>query len=223
MEKLPLIQTINTDEFWAAGDVLTFENVRRELRNLIKFIVDEGNTRIVYTMLTDEVLATQEGTPLDPAYDFEDYRRKVNRYIEENRNHIAIHKLRNNIPLTEMDYKALSDILTRELGTEEDYRREFGDTPMGLLVRKIARLEHDAAMQAFSQFINDQSLSQQQIVFVKKIIDYVERNGYVEDLSVLTNPPFDKPVGFIKLFDARRRQQIVQAVEQVRRNAVMEG
>lgn len=42
-------------------------------------------------------------------------------------------------------------------------------------------------------------------------------------MTVLTNPPFDKPVGFIKLFDAKRRQQIVSAVDQVRRNAVMEG
>ena len=223
MEKLPLIQTINTEEFWAAGDLLEFENVRKELRSLIKFIVDEGSARIVYTMLQDEVLKTQEGKPLDPAYDFADYRLKVNRYIEEHRNHIAIHKLRNNVPLTETDYAALLDILTKELGSEEDYRQAFGDTPMGLLVRKVARLEHDAAMQAFSDFINDQSLNQQQIVFVKKIIDYVERNGYVEDLNVLTNPPFDKPVGFIKLFDAKRRQQIVSAVDQVRKNAVMEG
>ena len=223
MEKLLLIRSISTDEFWAAGDLLPFENVRKELRELIKFIADEGSARIVYTMLQDEVLKTQEGKPLDPAYDFEDYRLKVNRYIEEHRNHIAIHKLRSNVPLTETDYKALTDILTRELGSEEDYRREFGDTPMGLLVRKVAQLEHDAAMQAFSVFINDQSLNQQQIVFVKKIIDYVERNGYVEDLMVLTNPPFDKPVGFIKLFDAKRRQQIVSAVDQVRKNTVMEG
>jgi type I restriction enzyme R subunit len=221
LEKLPIIRMISTDEFWAAGDVLAFENIRRELRELIKFIADEGSARIVYTMLTDEVMGTQEGKPLDPAYDFSDYRLKVNRYIEENRNHITIHKLRNNIPLTETDYQALSDILTKELGSEDDYRREFGDTPMGLLVRKVAHLDHDAAMQAFSIFINDQSLNQQQIVFVKKIIDYVEQNGYVEDTEVLLSPPFDKPMGFFKLFDEKRRQRIVETIDRIKMNAVI--
>lgn len=219
--KLPLIHSVNTEDFWAGANLPVLENVRCELRSLIQFIVDSGNSRIIYTMLTDAVLSVKEGQPLAPAYDFEDYRLKVNRYIEEHRNHIAIHKLRNNIPLTQTDYHALANILTHELGSEEDYRREFGDTPMGLLVRKVAHLEHEAAMEAFSTFINDQSLNQQQIVFVHKIIDYIERNGYVEDPTILMNPPFDKPVGFIRLFDARHRQRLVDAVEQVRKNAVM--
>ena len=41
-------------------------------------------------------------------------------------------------------------MLTCELGRIEDYKREFGDTPFGLLIRKIAKLDHDSAMQAFS-------------------------------------------------------------------------
>jgi len=219
-DKLPLIRSINTDEFWAACDLLIFEKVRAELRGLIKFLADEGGRAPIYTDLTDAVTGTQEGKPLDPAYDFEDYRLKVNRYIEQNRDHIAIWKLRNNIPLTAMDYQALSDIFTRELGSKEDYAREFSDTPFGLLVRKIAKLEYDAAMQAFSAFINDQSLNQQQIVFVHKVIDYVVKNGYMDNVKLLTQPPFDKPVSFIKLFDSKRQIQIINLVNAIRDNAV---
>jgi len=51
------------------------------------------------------------------------------------------------------DYNELERVLTSELGSREDYVREFGDTPFGLLVRKIAKLDHDAAMQAFSDFV----------------------------------------------------------------------
>ncbi len=50
MEKLPLIKMISTDESWVAGDLIEIENVRKELRSLIKFIVDEGSARIVYTI-----------------------------------------------------------------------------------------------------------------------------------------------------------------------------
>jgi len=65
----------------------------------------------------------------------------------------------------------LEHILTKELGSKADYQREFGETPFGLLIRKIAKLEPQAAMAAFSDFIDDQTLNQSQIVFVRKVID----------------------------------------------------
>ena len=118
------------------------------------------------------------------------------------------------------DYQELERVLTSELGSKEDYKREFGDTPFGLLIRKIAKLDHDAAMQAFSSFINDQSLNQKQIAFVKKIINHIELNGYMENVSELTKPPFDKPVSFIKLFDAKTRTSLMATINQIRENAV---
>jgi type I restriction enzyme R subunit len=157
---------------------------------------------------------------LDAAYDFEDYRAKVNRYVNENGDTLAIHKLTHNIPLTDGDYQELERVLTSELGSRQDYEREFGDTPFGLLIRRIAKLDHDAAMQAFSAFINDESLNQKQIAFVRKIINHIERNGYMENVSLLTKPPFDKPVSFLKLFDAKTRTALMSAINTVRDNAV---
>lgn len=219
-EKIDFINTCCTDEFWQSSDILNFEKVRLELRSLIKFIIDEGRINPVYTNLSDVILEVREGEGLEPAYTFEDYKLKVNRYIEENRDHIAIYKLRNNIPLTAWDYESLEHIFTGELGTAEDYKREYKDTPFGLLVRKIARMEYEAACTAFSEFINDQSLNQGQIVFVKKIIDYVVENGYIENISALMKPPFDRPQSFTKLFDSSKQKQIVKTVTQIKDNAV---
>ena len=42
-EKLPVLREIQTDAFWDANDILLFEQVRKELRELIKFL-DEGGT-----------------------------------------------------------------------------------------------------------------------------------------------------------------------------------
>ncbi len=218
--KLGLIQSVASDEFWQSADLLTFEQVRVELRELIKFIVDGEPRGNVYTNLTDDVLQVKEGEPLGQAYDFTDYRQKVNRYIEQHRDHLAIHKLCHNIPLTALDYQDLERIFTHELGSVEDYQREFRDTPFGLLVRKIAKLDYEAASAAFSQFINDQSLSQAQIVFVKKIIDYVVQNGYIENIAELTRPPFDKPQSFMKLFDGSKQRQLVELVTKIKENAV---
>ena len=196
--------------------------VRLELRGLIQFIMDEGNGRKpILTILSDEVLAVREGDALDPAYDFEDYRVKVNRYIERHRDHIAIYKLRNNIPLAHGDYQALSDIFTKELGVEADYKREYQDLPFGLLIRRVAKVEHSAAMQAFSEFINDQSLNQQQIVFIQKIVDYVVQNGYIDDVSLLMTPPFDRPQSFVNLFDRSKQIRILELVKRVKENALL--
>jgi type I restriction enzyme R subunit len=218
--KLGLIRTVAAEEFWKDSSVLDLEKVRVELRDLIKFLVDtcEGR-RDIYTNLTDDVLSVREGEGIGPAWDFEDYRKKVNRYIEENHDHIVIHKLRNNIPLTENDYKSLEHIFTGELGTKSDYEREFGDTPFGLLVRKVAKLDYEAAARVFSEFINDQSLNQAQIVFVKKVIDYIAQNGYMESAAELMKPPFDKPKSFMRLFDGAKQKRLLELVNQFKENA----
>lgn len=220
-KNLPLIEAIDTDEFWNNTDLLGFEMVRTQLRHLTKFTIEKSQNKLFYTNLTDEVLATKEGDALYAAYDFEDYKLKVNRYIEQNKNNMAIYKLRNNIPMTELDYQSLCDILTKQLGTEEDYHRVYGDTPFGLLVRKIAKMDYEAAMNEFSDFINTQSLNQQQIVFVKKIVDYIVQNGYIENLSELMKPPFDKPVSFIKLFNGTNQKHLVDIINKFKENAVV--
>ncbi len=219
-EKLPVIKEINTDDFWAAKNVLLFDKIRAELRELMKFLDREPGKKPIVTRLADPIIDQQEGVELDPAYDFEDYRDKVNRYIGEHANTLAIYKLTHNIKLTQDDYEELERVLTSELGSREDYQREFGDTPFGLLVRKIAKMDHEAAMQAFSDLINDQSLNQRQIAFVHKVINHIEQNGYMDNVADLQKPPFDKPVSFIKLFDAKMRMALLQAIKDVKENAV---
>jgi type I restriction enzyme R subunit len=144
----------------------------------------------------------------------------VNRYIMEHRTDtLAIHKLTQNIPLSQGDYTELEHIFTCELGSKEDYAREFRDTPFGLLVRKVAKLDHDAAMQAFSKFINDESLNAKQIAFVQKVIHYIEQNGYVESKAVLMKPPFDQPILFTRLFDGKTGSELMDTINSVKENA----
>ena len=118
------------------------------------------------------------------------------------------------------DYDELERILTQELGDSNDYKREYSDTPFGLLVRKIAKLDHDSAMAAFSAFINDESLNQKQIEFILKIINHIENNGYIEDVKILMKPPFDKPYSFIKMFDPKTRTALLQTIESIKNNAL---
>ena len=81
-------------------------------------------------------------------------------------------------------------------------------------------MDHNAAMEAFSKFINDQSLNQKQIAFVNKIITYIENNGYMENIADLQKPPFDKPVNFMRMFDQKTKKAIIETINEIRDNAV---
>ena len=58
------------------------------------------------------------------------------------KNTAALLEQKATIPLSQGDYIELEHIFTSELGSKEDYAREFRDTPFGLLVRKVAKLDH---------------------------------------------------------------------------------
>lgn len=90
--------------------------------------------------------------------------------------------------------KHLENLLWIDLGSKDDYRLHFGDTPITRLIRKIVGLDRQAAMVEFSRFLDDQSLNSRQIHFVELIVDYIVKNGFIEDRKVLLQDPF-KSVG----------------------------
>lgn len=217
--KAELIKNIAQCDFMSSEEIPALEKIRIELRELVKFL-DTTYNRPIYTDLNDFVVKEEQGTDIDGGYSFENYRLKVNQYINEHMDMLAIYKLTHNIPLTGTDYEELERVFTQELGTKEDYEREFQDTPFGLLIRKIAKMDHESAMEAFSQFINEQSLNAQQIAFIDKVIAYVEQNGYVE-IEKLMQPPFDKPFNFIKIFDIKKQLKLKETLENIKKNAIL--
>lgn len=176
-----------------------------------------GNS-IVVTVLSDMIVESTRGRQLTLGYDFEDYHDKVNRYVHDHRDDGVIYKLNRNIPLDKDDVTELTRILTEELGTKDDYVREYGQEDFGVMIRKIVKLDHQSVMEAFSKFINDASLNQQQIQFIHKIIQYVENEG-VMDVGDLLKSPFDKPVSFTRMFDTRIMTELIDTIKSINSNA----
>ena len=215
-----LLRPLHTAAFWETVSLSALEEVRTNLRGLVQFLDINDPRDRKETIFKDAVLAVKQGDPLGAVDDYRDYHLKVTQYIQQNLNNTAIHKLTHNLPLTAGDYQALSDILTKQLGNEADYRKHYQDLPFGLLVRKIAKLDHEAAMTAFSEFFNDQRLNHQQIEFVKKVVDYVEHNGYMASTTVLMAPPFDRPMGLMLLFDQERQRRLLSIITRIKQNAI---
>lgn len=217
--KLPVIQRVVEEKYLEGASALQIEFLRKELRGLIQFLTDAHKLPAIITNLKDPVLSRLEGEVLDSDDDYTDYKLKVNRYIAANSDKLVIHKLRNNIPMNQAEFDELERILTQELGTQKDYESAYGNLEFGLLVRKVVKLDHEAAMAAFAEFINDASLNAQQIAFVHRVVEYVEANGYME-AAALMKAPFDRPASFFKLFDYERQKRFVKLVNRIKENAM---
>ncbi|MGG1073161.1 DEAD/DEAH box helicase family protein [Priestia megaterium] len=187
--KRNMLIKVQSEEFWEEANIFELEDVREAIRELVKFLEKESQ-KDYYTNFGDMfTIINAEEEAFYGSNDLQNYRKKVNRYLKEHRDQTAIYKLRQNKPLTKQDVQTLEDILWIELGTEDDYKREFGDTPITKLVRQIVGLDQQAANEAFSAFLNEEKLNVNQIKFVKLIINYVVKNGTLEK-KVLQEDPF---------------------------------
>lgn len=159
-----------------------------------------------------------EGREFDTAEHYEDYKQKLNRYINEHSNDEVIRKLHYNEPLSGKDFSNLENIMIHELGSREEYQKAFGDVPLGLSVRRIIKLDHQATMKAFGGFINNHSLSPAQNALMNRIIDYVEQNGYVQPED-LARPPFDRPKPLFLVF-GKELMDLKVCIERLNANAM---
>lgn len=209
---------LNTDYLNDDIGINKFEDIRERLRNLMKYI--PKSQMIFETDFNDEILSkTWNESDLEND-DLKNYKEKAEYYIRQHQNEKVISKIKTNQPLTTDDIKDLERILWNELGTQEDYKKEYKDKPLGEFVREIVGLDMNAAKQAFSRYLNETNLDSRQIYFVNKIIEYIVQNGMMKDLSVLQETPFTDKGSVIDIFpDISVFAGIRTIIQQINSNA----
>lgn len=214
------IEKVMSEDFWSSVTILELDSVREALRELIQYI-EKRNQKIYYTDFTDEILFVNEGTSVYQTNDLKNYRKKVEFYLKEHQDNIAIYKIRNNKKLSEGDLKELEKILWNELGSKADYENEYGNTPIGKLIRKIVGVDRSAVNEAFSEFLSEERLNSNQIKFVRLIIDYIVANGNIEDNALLMQEPFRSIGSITTLFkeDMGTAKRILNVVEEIKKNS----
>jgi type I restriction enzyme R subunit len=219
-EQREMLEQILHNGLLERAGVTDYEDVRVKLRDLIKFIPEDERVRYD-TDFTDDILSIEWNESQLDNDDLANYKKKVNYYILQHQSTPAIAKLKGNEPLTGDDVRSLEDILWNELGTKEQYDAQYGETPLGELVRSIVGVSQKAANEAFSQFLNDAGLDSRQMYFVRQIVNYIVKNGMMKDLSVLQESPFTDQGGVSELFDDVAVFMNLRAViEKINQNAV---
>ena len=192
--QLEYLAAMQETSFWDGIDLNGLEELRLRLRGLMPFL-DKKKRKIVYTDFKDEVMGVREEEVVYmPKMTGAQYEKKVKDYLRNHLNHIVIHRLRTNQPLTETDLQGLETTLA-EIGEEDGETllsrllAGSGAPSLAHFVRSLVGLDRSAAQSLFSDFLADRRLTPAQIRFIEMVIDQLTARGIME-ASALYDPPF---------------------------------
>jgi type I restriction enzyme R subunit len=222
--QMPLILDLQSEEWWQDVTVPMLEVVRKRIRDLVH-LIDKHQRKSVYSDFEDEI---GDEIPVDlPGFgervDFARFKAKAQAFLRAHQDHIAIHKLRTNKPLTKSDVAELERMLIENgVGGLEELRRAADDARgLGLFVRSLVGMDRAAAKGALAGFLNGKQLGANQIEFVDLIINQLTEHGVV-DAAMLYESPFTDvtPRGPDGIFTETQLDELLRTLDEVRRSAV---
>ncbi|MBK8516561.1 MAG: DEAD/DEAH box helicase family protein [Saprospiraceae bacterium] len=221
-QKMELIQEVQQKTFWESVSIVTIEKVRKDLRDLIKFI-DVTERPIYQTNFEDEMDGVVKEFPVVYIVNNLDaYKRKVEQYLKEQSSHIIIHKLTHNIQITQDELNTLEQMLFEQgsIGTKEEFTKIYGDQPLGRFIRHILGMDINAAKLAFGEILTEQTLNGNQIQFINTIINYLNKNGVIDPKKLFESPFTDiNSGGILGLFDEKTSTKIISLIREINQNA----
>ena len=191
--QLAYLASMQESVFWEGINLQMLEEMRERLRGLTP-LLDKSEQTLVYTNFQDEI--TDSGVmdliPM-PNMTSEQYRRKVESYLTDHLDQQVIKRLRNHEPVTQTELAGLEQKLI-EIGEVDGEDLLAGmlkrsESPsLAHLVLRMVGLDRAAAQKAFSEFLNDESLTAKQIRFVEMIIDQLTSRGTIEPDALYETP-----------------------------------
>lgn len=123
-----------------------------------------------------------------------------------------LNKLYTNQKLTRADIRDLENILWNLLGSEQEYRKIAGQTPVTEFILSIIGLDKNVVLERFAKFINSNNYNSNQIEFIHLIIENICENGFIKDKRILSQAPYSNHGGISELFPASEAGEIVQII-----------
>jgi type I restriction enzyme R subunit len=219
-EQMALIQDLQTDDWWQDVTIPMLEGMRRRLRDLIK-LIEKQQRKSIYTDFEDEMggETTVELPGFSQGTDYTKFRAKAQAFLRAHQDHVAIHRLRMNRPLTVADLSELQRMLAEsKVGAAEDIQRAAAEAHgLGLLVRSLVGLDRLAAKEAMAGFLAGKALAANQIEFVNLIVDHLTEHGVMEAAMLYESPFTDlTPRGPDELFSSAQVDELMQILDAVR-------
>jgi hypothetical protein len=161
------------------------------LRELVR-LIDKRQRKPIYTDFEDEM--GDESEVALPGFtagtDYAKFRAKAQAFLRAHQDHVAIHKLRMNRPLTVADLAELERMLVESgVGAAADIARAASESQgLGLFVRSLVGLDREAPRRR-SPLPGRQDAAANQIEFVNLIVNHLTEHGVI-DAALLYESPF---------------------------------
>ena len=221
--EMVLIQAVASDEWWEDVTVPMLEMARKRLRALVK-LIPKGQKKVVYTDFEDAIgeLTNIDLPQVTAGLNMVKFKEKARVFLKEHESHLALQRLRRNQPLTAMDLDELEKMLLQAGGNvaliAEAKEKSHG---LGLFIRSLVGLHREAAMEAFSAFLQGGTTSANQIEFINLIVEELTQTGVMEPGRLFESPFTDvNAQGPLGVFAPAKVTEIVQVLDVIRARAV---
>lgn len=221
--EMVLIQSLASEEWWEWVTLPMLETVRRRLRALIR-LIPKRQKKIVYSNFEDEVgeITLIDLPQVTAGLNMGKFKEKVRAFLKSHEAHLSLQRLRRNQALTLSDLVELEKMLIDAGGSQalidEAKEKSHG---LGIFIRSLVGLDREAAMQAFSEFINGTKATPNQIEFINRIVQELTQTGVMEPTRLFESPFTDlNAQGPLGVFPAATVTQIVNVLAGIRATAV---
>ncbi len=190
--KMATLMDVLSVAAWENVSLGWLEKVRKELRELLQFLVGDKGKKFVIDIkdiITDD--GSAESVPMRVSY-----KQRIIDFLAANRNLPVLKKIYNLEQLTLEDVNELERILWEELGSKEDYAVHTQGMLCGgnvaAFIRSLIGVDRREALEKFSDFLTDSELNAEQEDFLNTIVQYVCENGDITKEIVVNESPFDE-------------------------------
>ncbi len=194
LAKMKLIKEISDPVFWENMTLDRLEYVRKEVRDLVQFIIGSANRDFVLNI--KDIIEDKPSVAVQPYR--ASYKKRVEDFLSRNAELPVFVKIRNIEKLDQKDISELERILWTELGTEDEYLNYLENSKMSFnknvaaFIRSQIGIDRKAAMSKLSQFFSDNNFTSLQEEYLKTIIAYVSNHGDISLETLVNEPPFDE-------------------------------
>jgi type I restriction enzyme R subunit len=219
-----LLDEVASDEWWVDVTLPMLESARRRLRGLLQFL-DKSKKSMVYVNFEDE-LDDPVVIPLPvftPGPDMERFKAKAAAYLKAHQDHVTLQRLRRNKTLTPDDLQALEQMLVDSGAgdTAAITKAKEKSNGLGLFVRSLVGLDHQAALEAFAQYLDGSKFNANQLHFINLIVGELTNNGVMAPARLYESPFTDlAATGPESMFTETQVDNIVDILNTVRDNAL---
>lgn len=181
-------------EFWDANQLAHLEELRCNVRNLLRYI-DAEDVRYVMTDFEDslnveEIVEKSYAVSVETTPCFSSNRQRLEKIIRDNSSNITIKRIRDGETITHQELASLEKMLFDGQIKKEELEKEIGKTlNLVEMVLNLTGQSEKHVDEAFADFINTNQLSSQQIDFLNTIKVFLTTNGKI-DPAKLYEPPF---------------------------------